>query len=75
MKKRSAATVLWFFTGWFVGAFVAFSAGMSPLFAPILGIAAAAFVAGDPRHMIWTSRRPVSNGRAMLPSTQRLHTA
>ena len=74
MKKRATATVLWFFTGWFVGACLAFAAGLSPLFAPILGVAAAAFVAGDPRHMIWT-RRPVSRGAAMLPSTQRLHTA
>ena len=74
MKKRATATVLWFFTGWFVGAFVAFAAGLSPLFAPMIGVAAAAFVAGDPRNMIWT-RRPVSRGAAMLPSTQRLHTA
>ena len=62
MKKRATATVLWFFTGWFVGAFVAFAAGLSPLFAPILAVAAAAFVARDPRHMIWTSQRPVSRG-------------
>jgi len=75
MKKRATATVLWFFTGWFVGAFVAFAAGLSPLFAPILAVAAAAFVARDPRHLIWTSRRPVSRGTAMLPSTQRLHPA
>jgi hypothetical protein len=75
MKKRIAATILWFFTGWFVGAFVAFVAGLTPVLAPMLGTAAAAFVAGDPRHMIWTQRRAVSRGTAMLPSTQTLHTA
>lgn len=74
MKKRAAAAILWFYTGWFVGAFVAFVTGLPPAAGPILGIAAALVVAGDPRHVIWV-RRPVSNGRAMLPSTQRLHLA
>jgi hypothetical protein len=53
MKKRAAATVLWFHTGWFVGAVVAFVAGLSPALGPILGTAAAAVVAIDPRHRIW----------------------
>ena len=53
MKKRAAAAVLWFYTGWFVGAVVAFVAGLSPALGPILGTAAAAIVAIDPRHMIW----------------------
>jgi hypothetical protein len=53
MKKRAAATILWFYTGWFVGAFVAFAAGLSPALGPILGISAAAFVGIDPRGMIW----------------------
>ena len=75
MKKRCAAAVLWFFTGWMVGSMVAFVAGLSPVLAPILGVAAAAIVAGDPRHLIWTGRRAISNGTAMLPSTQTLHTA
>ena len=75
MKKRSAAAVLWFFTGWMAGSMVAFVAGLSPALAPILGTAAAAIVAADPRHMIWRGRRAVSRGTAMLPSTQTLHTA
>lgn len=75
MKKRAAAAILWFYTGWFVGAFVAFAAGLSPVLAPVLGFAAAALVAGDPRRMIWTQRRAISSGTAMLPSTQTLHTA
>ena len=74
MKKRTAATALWFLTGWFVGALGAYATGLSPVLAPILAIAAAAFVATDPRQVIWT-RRPVSRGTAMLPSKQILHNA
>jgi hypothetical protein len=74
MKKRAAAAILWFYAGWYAGASIAFIAGLSPVLGPILGAAAATFVAGDPRHVIWT-RRAVSRGTAMLPSTQRLHTA
>ena len=36
MKKRTAATVLWFFTGWFVGAFVAFINGLVVVFGALL---------------------------------------
>ena len=74
MKKRAAAAILWFYAGWYAGASIAFVAGLSPVLGPILGIAAAAIVGVDPRRMIWT-RRAVSRGAAMLPSTQRLHTA
>ena len=74
MKKRIAATILWFYAGWVVGALFAFATGLTPALAPILGTAAAAIIAGDPRHMIW-ARRPVSRGTAMLPSKQVLHNA
>jgi hypothetical protein len=74
MKKRFAAAILWFYTGWSVGAFVAFAVGLPSDLAPILGILAAVFVAGDPRRIIWT-RPAIANGAAMLPSTQTLHTA
>jgi hypothetical protein len=74
MKKRAAAAILWFYAGWYAGASIAFVAGLSPMLGPILGTAAAAIVGVDPRRMIWT-RRAVSRGAAMLPSTQRLHTA
>jgi hypothetical protein len=56
--KRITAAVLWFFTGWFMGASIAFVLGMSGLLAPILAIAAAAIVAGDPRRIIWTNPGP-----------------
>jgi hypothetical protein len=58
MKKRITAAVLWFFTGWFVGAATAFVLGMSGLLAPILAVAAAAIVAGDPARLIWTPSAP-----------------
>lgn len=54
MKKRIAAAVLWFYTGWFVGAFLAFALNITPALSPILATAAAAIIAGDPRRIIWS---------------------
>jgi hypothetical protein len=54
MNKRVAAGVLWLFAGWYLGNIVAFYVGISDLLGPILGIAAAAVVAGDPLRLIWT---------------------
>jgi hypothetical protein len=53
MNKRIAAGVLWLFAGWYLGNIVAFHVGLSDLLGPILGIAAAAVVAGDPLGLIW----------------------
>ena len=68
MMKRIAASVLWFYAGWVAGAMLAFVLGISP----ILGTAAAALIAGDPRGIIWTktpkTTRPASpstSGRAL----------
>jgi hypothetical protein len=55
MKKRITAAILWFYAGWFVGAVAAFVLGLSPALGPIVATAAAAIVAGDPRHIIWTT--------------------
>jgi hypothetical protein len=63
MKKRIAAAILWFYAGWFVGAVLAFVLGLSAALGPILATAAAAIVAGDPRHMIWTTERRPSTTR------------
>ena len=60
MKKRILASVLWFYAGWYAGAILAEFLGVSPLLGPIIGMAAAALVAGDPRRIIWTSRPAVS---------------
>lgn len=53
MKTRCLAAILWFYTGWFVGASLAFLLGLSPVLGPIVATAAAAIIAGDPRRIIW----------------------
>jgi hypothetical protein len=62
MKKRAVATVLWLYAGWFSGAFAALMLGVSPALGPIIGFAAAALVAADPRGVIWTTRAPKASG-------------
>jgi len=57
MSKRLVSLVLWFYAGWALGALVAFTIGVSDLIGPILGVAAAAIFAGDPRHIIWVERK------------------
>ena len=54
MTKRVAAAFLWFYTGWYAGAFLAEMLGVSPVIGPILGAAAAGFLVGDPLGIIWT---------------------
>lgn len=56
MKKRALSAVLWFYTGWYAGAMIAHVLGLSVALGPILGVAAAALIAGDPRGIIWTRR-------------------
>ena len=56
MKKRVAATLLWFYSMWYAGAMIATLFGLSPALGPILGTAAAAIVGGDPRNLIWSRR-------------------
>ena len=72
MKKRALAAVLWFYAIWYAGAMIAQMLGLSPALGPILGTAAAALIAGDPRGIIWTktpkTTRPASpstSGRAL----------
>jgi len=69
MKKRVAAALLWFCAAWYAGAMVAYFLGVSVALGPILGTAAAAIVAGDPRGLIWG--RPTSRTSSTAkPSTQ-----
>ncbi len=63
MGKRLVATFLWFYAGWYAGAMVAWLLGVSPLLGPIIGTAAAALFAGDPRGLIWPKRSPVIDRR------------
>lgn len=63
MKKRIASALLWFYAIWYAASMVAAGLGISPALGPILGAAAAALIAGDPRHIIWT--RPSSTSRSV----------
>lgn len=56
MTKRILAMALWFYTGWYAGALLADFLAVSPMLGPIIGAAAAALIAGDPRRIIWTVR-------------------
>lgn len=68
MVKRMLAAILWFYAGWYAGATIAVFLGISPALGPILGTAAAAIIAGDPRRIIWTSRPRLSvDERESLP--------
>jgi hypothetical protein len=57
MTKRFLAAMLWFYAGWYAGAMVADFLGISPLLGPVIGAAAAALVAGDPRRIIWNRQQ------------------
>ncbi len=56
MLKRVLAALLWFYAGWYGGNILADFFNVSLLLGPIIGAAAAALVAGDPRRIIWTAR-------------------
>lgn len=60
MKKRALSAVLWLYTGWYAGAMLAHVLGVSVALGPIVGVAAALIIAGDPRGVIWT--RPAAAG-------------
>jgi hypothetical protein len=69
MKKRALAAVLWFYAIWYAGAMIAQIMGLSPALGPILGTAAAALIAGDPRGIIWTrtSTKPKPSTKSTTP--------
>jgi hypothetical protein len=54
MKKRIAVALLWFYATWYAWMVLAEFAGLTDLVGPVLGAAAAALMAGDPMHRIWT---------------------
>jgi hypothetical protein len=70
MKKRALAAVLWFYSTWYAGAMVAHMLGLSEALGPILGTAAAAIIAGDPRGIIWsrTTRTPAPTAAPAVPT-------
>ena len=63
-KQRAVSAVLWFLVGWYAGALIASFLGVPPALGPILGTAAAAIIAGDPRRRIWGSS--TAGGRESL---------
>ena len=67
MKTRAAAALLWFYAAWYAGGMVAHVLGLSPALGPILGAAAAAIVAGDPRRIIWSR---AMNAEGAMAATQ-----
>ncbi len=64
MKRRVLAAFLWFYAGWYLGAYLSEVLGVSPFLGPIIGAAAAALVVGDPRRIIWTK------GQAKQPAPE-----
>ena len=60
MTKRVAAAFLWFYTGWYAGAFLAEIFGISPVIGPIVGAAAAGLFVGDPLGIIWNRSAAVA---------------
>jgi len=64
MKKRLAAALLWFYTGWYAGALIAYAVGAPELIGPVIGAVGAAIFAGDPRGIIW--RRAANPKRALI---------
>jgi hypothetical protein len=71
-KKRVLAVFLWFYAGWYAGAMLAEFLGISPALGPIIGAAAAALIAGDPRGFIWIQRAPASLPEAPAESLAEL---
>lgn len=55
MKKRMFSAILWFYAGWTFGAMVSAALAISPMFGPIIGLAAATLFVWDPRGLIWTA--------------------
>ncbi len=70
--KRTTAALLWFYTGWTAGAFAEYIAAQNgvtigPAFGLVLGAAAAALFAGDPRRLIWSRPRVITARPAGSP--------
>jgi hypothetical protein len=53
VKLRIISGALWFLAGSAVVATVAFVLGLDSAVGPLVGIAWAAFVVADPRHLLW----------------------
>jgi hypothetical protein len=56
MAKLVAIALLWFYCGWYAGAFLAFALGVSPAIGPILGAAVAVVVVSYVRRAILSTK-------------------
>ena len=70
--KRAAAALIWFYTGWTAGALIDYvgtlqGLSIGPALGIILGTAAAAIIAGDPRRVIWHRRLQTASQQAPAP--------
>jgi hypothetical protein len=74
MKKRTLATALWFFAGWYAGAILAWFLGIDAPVGLLVGIAAGGFVGWDPRNMFWAPSATRRVARARLSATASLPT-
>ena len=61
--KRTVATLLWSYAFWYLGAMLASVFSAPEAFGPIVGIAAGALVAIDPRGLFWS--KPTHPNRAV----------
>ena len=69
MTKRNLATVLWFVTGWTLGALLAAFLGLPSILALALALSFAAIVRWDPTGVLWTRSgtvRPINEVAAEL---------
>ncbi len=69
MKKRIAAGVLWFYSGWYAGVLLADMIGVSPLIGPLLGVVLAGLIVGDPRRIIWKRQPTTAAASNSAPSS------
>ena len=57
MTKRIVAALLWFYTGWYLGAEIAYGLSLDPALGPVMGMAAAAVLVYNPGGVLWRSTR------------------
>lgn len=65
MKKRILAGLLWFYMIWYAWTIIANFVGVTDLAGPVIGLVAAALIAGDPLGRIWS--RPNYGQPAVAP--------
>ena len=71
MTKRVIATFLWFYTGWYLGAEIAYFTGLNAIVGPAVGIGAALFLIYGPTQGLWRSRgvsRPQTSTTVQAPT-------